>query len=292
MGVKYIKEFCLIMETFNNKLPFFSYGLFKPKQLGYFRIKEYVKNTKIDVFIQGQLKERDGIPIYIENKNTKVKGCIIEFNDGEKAYERINEIEPDAIYDWNEIIVENTKVNILKGKKINKGVYDLEGVEEWDGKQDPLFIQGFELIKSIIDNNKTIKGNPIKYEYKPFFQLQMAYMFLWSIIERYAALRYHLGNRVRDKISQIEDEPYFKKCIEKYIDIKNRSIISLNRYGTSLNETFLNKDYSPLSYYFTLRSNVVHRGKSVPNEFDKLKTALNELYNIFFDVINNAFNEE
>jgi hypothetical protein len=124
----------------------------------------------------------------------------------------------------------------------------------------------------------------------------MAYMFLWSIIERYAALRYHLGTKVGDdKIYKIEKENYYRKCLKKYIKEK-RSIISLGKDG-KLRKMYLDVDkinspnYKALRYYFALRSNVVHRGKSVPNEFNTLRTSLCELYNIFNDVINNAFNE-
>ena len=44
----------------NTNLPFFTYGLFKPGQICYFRIHELV-DTTTEANIDGYLKERDGI---------------------------------------------------------------------------------------------------------------------------------------------------------------------------------------------------------------------------------------
>jgi len=278
----------------NIKLPFFSYGLFKPDQLGFYRIEKYVKKSS-KAEAPGILKERDGIPLYIFSRYSKIKGYLIEFEDGKEneAYKNINEVEPSIIYEWSEQRFGKDRVNLLKGKKDNKGVFDLEGIEEWDGRDDPLFKQGLQEIKYIIEKNKNeyIKANPDERDYKPFFQLQMAYVFLWSIIERYATMRYCLGGNdiyyLSKNRQQINKDEYFKECLKHVVKDK-RSVVRVN----DLKEFSLdisNPNYNPLEYYYTIRSNVVHRGKSVPNDFDMLKLTLNELYCIFNDVINNAF---
>jgi hypothetical protein len=77
------------------KLPFFAYGLFKPGQLCFFRIQDFVRSTVL-AEVPGRLKERDGVPLLILNNDVMVKGVCIEFQDGfaQEAYERIAEISP------------------------------------------------------------------------------------------------------------------------------------------------------------------------------------------------------
>ncbi len=61
--------------------------------------------------------------------------------------------------------------------------------------------------------------------HRNLFRLQMAYMLLWTAIERYAGLKYHLGKRVTDKVYKIADEKSFADALKKYVK-KNRGIYS------------------------------------------------------------------
>lgn len=287
-------------------IPFFTYGLFKPGQPCFNRIEKYVKE-KIEAKIPGILKIRDGVPVLERRANSSdIKGFILEFINGKEkeAYDVIMAIEPKYIYDWDIIRIRSKypieKVNYLKGKRgklYNDGCHELEGIDDWDVKYDPIFGQGFEEIKSIIDNeeNKMLKsiggGN---YDYKPFFRLQMAYSFLWVIIERFGALCFHLGDNPKIKRKMIEESPNFIKCKLKYKNelLKLNSFLkgaSLSEKEESIEETEFNID-KPLEYFYNLRSNVVHRGKSISNEFHLLKDALNILYKIFYELIYTEFN--
>jgi len=84
----------------NVNLPFFAYGTFKPKQLGFYRIANCVERVETDCLISGDLLVRDGLPIVDEEGKSEVKGSLIFFksNNSGKAYERIIEIEPDKHY--------------------------------------------------------------------------------------------------------------------------------------------------------------------------------------------------
>lgn len=57
-------------------LPFFAYGLFKPGQLSYFRIRDFIENMEEGIIV-GKLIERDGIPLLVEDNYANVKGNII-----------------------------------------------------------------------------------------------------------------------------------------------------------------------------------------------------------------------
>jgi hypothetical protein len=141
----------------NTSLPFFAYGLFKPGQLCYPRIKNFVDKT-IEGTVKGILKERDGIPLLVKSNDseTEVKGSLIHFQNKKEveAYQRIIDIEPGKVYCWKEIRVNSKLIaNALFGKNPSKGASYLEDVLEWDGKSDPLFNQGLKEVETILKKN-------------------------------------------------------------------------------------------------------------------------------------------
>jgi hypothetical protein len=264
-------------------LPFFAYGIFKPGQLCFFQIKELTKKT-IEGVVDGILKERDGIPLLIKSNYFKIKGCLIYFYSGKEnnAYHRIIEIEPDEVYRWDEVKVNGSVVaNVLLGKKEQRGSSELEHFEEWDGKSDPYFKQGLEEVEAILRDNSDFDG-----EYRSLFRLQMAYTLLWSAIERYAGLRYHLAKEANKKVFRIAEE----KC---FIDSLKRNVKSVREVfsATDLGKYTLdpNDPGKSIKYYYQVRSNVVHRGKVVTRDFDTVKLSLKELLAIFRDLLNESF---
>lgn len=201
------------MEHPNNKsLPFFAYGVFKPGQLCFSRIQDIVVKA-VECTVHGYLKERDGIPLLVlGNDCPSIKGYLIYFDAGKEseAYDRIIGIEPDEVYRWGTIEADNLRANALIGKREQRGSFDLEGFDEWDGRTDPFFKQGLEEVKSIIKANSSFD-----WEFRALLRLQMAYTLLWSAIERYAGLKYHLGKRANEKVYQIAAEKCFIDSLKK-----------------------------------------------------------------------------
>ena len=209
----------------NMKLPFFAYGLFKPGQLAFHIIHELVKVCKT-IEVQGNLKDRDGIPIFVDDKKNRVMGFLINFKDGceSDAFKRITKFEVDSYYYWKEITTNtNVKCNILFGKSPNKGTNPYDFGSNWDGKNDPYFNEALTEIKSILMSNKNSDlgpNNPI-----PFFRLQMAYMLLWTSIERYASMKYYFGSSINERIKLMGEDEIFVKSLIKNVERKN-SIVS------------------------------------------------------------------
>jgi len=266
-------------------LPFFAYGIFKPGQLSFFRIKELTKET-IEGTVYGILKERDGIPLLVEHNSHKVKGCLIYFYSGKEndAYDQIIKIEPGEVYRWSEVKVnDDMMANVLLGKREQRGSSDLEHFKEWDGKSDPFFREGIEEVETIL------KDNPdFNLEYRSLFRLQMAYTLLWSAIERYAGLRYHLGKNATKKVLQIANEKCFSSSLKRNVKCVRHvfSTTDLSKYTLDPNDP--NKS---INYYYQVRSNAVHRGKVVTHDFDTMKSSLKELLKIFKDLLNETFKE-
>lgn len=268
----------------NINLDFFAYGLFKPGQLCFFRIRDVVKDTR-EAEVSGRLKERDGVPLLLLKGRSMVKGVSIRFKDGceLEAYKRIAEIEPKNIYRWVEVqLLEKTSANALIGRRPDRGSSELEHIEEWDSRNDPFFKEAVEEIEYILKNN-----SEFKWDFKTIFRLQMGYTLLWTALERYAGLRYHLGDEVLRKIKLIADEEIFAKSLKKHVT-SERTVYA----ATDLEKTVLNPDdpKKSLLYYYQVRSNAVHRGKTVVKDFDILKHSLEELLNIFKDMLEDVWN--
>jgi len=265
----------------NIELPLFTYGLFKPGQLCFPRIKDLVDNT-YDAVVDGILKERDGIPLLVKNSYSRIKGVLVQFKDGYEleAYKRVIEIEPDQVYRWEEVVVSgNVNANALLGKRIKRGCSDLEYVEEWNGREDPYFKDALDEVETILKDN-----SQSKWDHKTLFRLQMAYFLLWTGLERYASLKYHLGKKVTtDKVYKIAEEETFAESIKKHVKSK-REVYS----STDLKKYTLDPDNPDKSirYYYQVRSNSVHRGKAVTRDFDIIRTSLEELLAIFKDLLN------
>ena len=177
-------------------LPFFAYGIFKPGQLAYSKIKDYV-DDKSETEISFPLKHRDGVPILIpkEEERSRTCGYLFKFNDNRKAYEVICQTISNNLYRWGTIDIGEDKVNVLFGLKPKNGSNDIEDPKDrknYDGKNDPLFKEGIQLIKH------NLEAEDFNWE-TGFFSLQMNYMLLWSAIDRYCKLRYNMPNEHQNR---------------------------------------------------------------------------------------------
>jgi len=121
---------------------------------------------------------------------------------------------------------------------------------------------------------------------KPLFRLQMAYLLLWSSIERYVSLRYHLGGKVSEKVNQLADEPPFAEALRREVT-GTREVYRADR-PTERAVLDPNQPRRALDYYYRVRSNITHRGKGVLRDHLILQYSLAELLPIFRAVLKAA----
>src|ERR1035438_431454 len=78
-------------------LPFFAYGVFKPGQLAFHRLRNLVQSIDEKREIKGCLRIRDGMPILDENGPGNASGSVITFlpDRAQDAYQRIADLEPE-----------------------------------------------------------------------------------------------------------------------------------------------------------------------------------------------------
>jgi len=131
----------------------------------------------------------------------------------------------------------------------------------WDGSNDPLFTDALEVVADVL-------GQGPEYEWenkKPFFRLQMAYLLLWSAIERYASLRYGLRGTKGDtkpyqKRNALAAEDAFQDGIEDEIpDRRNGHILYRTDRPQISYELSQESAENTIDYYYQVRSNLTQR---------------------------------
>lgn len=265
-------------------LPFIAYGVFRKGELGYLSIADLVEVIEEPVSVRGRLYLRDGLPVLDVTSGSTVEGTLIHFRPGSsrEAYERINRIEPDKQYRWETVQAAQTQCNCLAGKSPRKGSVPAD--EGWNGRNDPLFTSAIDVIAETLDANAEFD-----WDLRPMFRLQMAYLLLWSAIERYASLRYHLGDRVVEKVTQLAADPVFAHLLQRHVSRTHR----VQRADRPSDQCTLDPSHpaKSLSYYYQIRSNITHRGKAVVRDHETVRESLRELLCIFRHLLAAAFDE-
>lgn len=278
-----------ILERPNNPdLPYFAYDAFKPGQVAFPVIKYFVQDI-CACEVNYSLRQRNGAPILVNNFDRyeePAKGFLIYFNDlvvneyGENfdAYDYIRNSKSISLYEWREINIGNTRVNAVFAKKEKFGTDFIYG-GDYQGKDDKGFYGPLEYIYNHFDEVGAY------YTHNDFFKLQMFYMLLWSSIDKYLSLCYG-GWDQRKTVNEWAKWDEFKKAFKKYVDRKDTAHSSQGSRPYKLNPK---NSKGAANYYYQIRCNVVHSGKSNVNDFNKLKQSLDELMKIFWDVLDESF---
>lgn len=146
---------------------------------------------------------------------------------------------------------------------------------------DPLLTVALDVAQETLASSKQFE-----WDLKPLFRLQMAYLLLWSSIERYVSLRYHLGDKVAEKVGQLANEPTFAAALKRYVT-QGREVYRADR---PQKKEILDpaSPHKSLDYYYQVRCNITHRGKGVVGDYQILQSSLQELLAIFRDMLNAA----
>jgi len=261
-------------------LPFFAYGFLKPGEVAHFRIKPYVRTAR-PCSVRGDLFVRDGLLIADRSGNSRVDGVLLEFDPGqdELARQAIFDLEPSQQYFWDTIQVDGKQANILWGRKPKKGSVPLDF--DWSSWDDPLFTSALEVVDQQIQAHSSWDRS-----YKNTFHLQMAYLLLWTSIERYASLRYHLKRDATKKVELVAKEPAFGDQLRNLV-VEVRSVQRADEPDTKV-ELKPHNPSDAMSYYYQVRSNMVHRGKGMPRDHGTVLMCCRELLLIFRHVLSVA----
>lgn len=271
----------------NNSGPFFAYGIFKPGQLAFRQLEKFVARTDETATVRGKLLERDGLPIVELGGNNSVHGALIDFHSGKEAdaFEAIDSLEPSNQYYWGKTDVHTSSgirnALLLIGRKPDKGSTVLES-NNWDGSNDPLFESALDVVEETLS-----RFSKFECDLKPLFRLEMAYLLLWSAIERFASFSYNLGSNPWQKVKQFANEPAFVEALAKEVS-EVRHLFRADQAGRRV-ELIRTNPKKSIEYYYQVRSNITHRGKGVRADHQHLQSSTGELLAIFRAVLEDTF---
>ena len=271
---------------------------------------------------KGSCQEHDGL--------IKGNILFFKSDKAEEGYKQVCAIEPDKLYRWKEIeTVDGIKVNALVARQsILKIIIDEEtrghavkgGIDfskqemkrfdspsytpEWHGYDDVLFNEGMCFLKFFVQQaqkeDKELMENAKNYKLRELhwltpglttlFKEQMAYTFLWTIIDRHNSMKYRIGSQdMSEQRKDLAKDPLFKEAVREVIfknDNRRGMVVvdstSERTVEVSDSERDRNVYESIVKYFYQIRCNVIHRGKAGIdiNERILLKKALLQLYAI------------
>lgn len=282
----------------NTELPFFAYGIFKPNQIAYHVIMDLVESSENKSIDNYEQFLRDGLSFIIKTKKPgSLNGYKINFKSDNafEAYFKISNKEPSNLYKWEVIENMNTLVAIDK-----KG-FDEDFHEDPDsiiGWNDPYFHIGLEVItKQEFDNKKMNYGVNLKWADRDFFAemifVQMKFLLAYSMLERLAFLMTSFQSGSNQVSTVLADNYFVRKAIIKLFNEMSekkqcelRQVYSSERKSSSKGEkvtfsfkdSIQQKDFKKIiKFYYQIRNNITHRGKSLGRVSDNFKSYLEEL---------------
>lgn len=320
-------EFKRIDPPNNKKLPFFTYGFFKPHQLAYHQIKRYVEGKPKHSIVKADLIQVNGIPVLLDDEYETVEGYIIKFKKAfrDDAYREIGYSKSRGIYEWKEMDIEGTPANVLVASKPhlfdeNGGGYDnfyfdrkVEdekrkiNVKSYDWRKDPMLRQPLIYIDNFLTANEAIQEN--KEEYEKFLEfiindsttnkkpkitreykefLELQMLYMLLWSSIDRFLSLRYGEIKKNNVISLSEEKAFQTSLKKHVRGINKIHSSRDLQYYILDPK---KPACSAMFYYTLRNNVVHSGKILYEETELLRESLIQLFNIFSDVVEAAKNE-
>ena len=109
----------------------------------------------------------------------------------------------------------------------------------------------------------------------------MAYLFLWTIIERYASLSYGPALKPEQKVEEFGEEHAFEQALKRVVIRKSKKPL-YDSQDPEMDAAYLDpaSSASSVKYYRRVRNNLTHRGKGAWNDCEIVRCSLLELQEI------------
>ncbi|SBT40340.1 hypothetical protein [Micromonospora narathiwatensis] len=266
-------------------LPLFVYGSLKPGELAFGLIEPFVNGTRpIEATVAGLIRLRDGLPLFDPSATGRVRGFLLFFSasKADEAWNIVADFEPGTQYSWEttEAVTEDGRsvmANVLAGAKLQHGVSG-DPVPEWSAGHDPVLGEGLAEARRLVLEAapQGVRAQPDGPEFwRQFFRLQASYLLLWSVVERYTALRYGPALEPGPRVRRLGDDPAFQAAL-KTVGAKHGSVVDSRDPTDTIK---LRPDGTGgARYYYQVRSNLSHRGKGAFRDARLVLKAVVELH--------------
>lgn len=275
----------------NLELPFFAYGAFKPGELAFTQIECFLEQRPTPATVSGNLKVRDGLPLFDNREGGSVHGFLFTFSKDcrSRAYETICRFEPPTIYFWENTLLSSPTVpaNLLVGKKFDRGRPHELDENNWSFRLDPVFKQGLSLIEDTVMQlgyKCFASAPPERFDWPRFFRLQMAYLLLWSAIERFSVFAYGPTLPPNQRIKALGEDPRFLSALGKHLSSPSQEV-SDSRDPGKRSHLEIARPEKAADYFYQVRSNLSHRGKGAWADGEIVRQSLVILLLVFKDML-------
>lgn len=273
-------------------LPFFAYGLFKPEEPLHRYLRDFLGDLPpVPGAVRGSLLIRDGLPLLKDGSTGRVDGHVICFRPGRGAdgYETIRSRESPEQYRWKRLELIDPPgrwANVLVGKSPDRGSVAAEETT-WRSSDDAVLRDGLALIRQIANKHGAApfdSAPPESFGWDRLFRLHMAYLFLWTVIERYAAFAYGPVLGPTRKAGALGADPLFAEILAATSGRQDRLFSSEKPADPPYCLDRGNPEKSAM-YYFQVRNNLTHRGKGAWKDAERIRESLLELLTIIEQVV-------
>lgn len=255
----------------NKSLPLFVYGAFMPNMPAFEQLRPSVESPLQRDQVKGGLYVRDGLPLLNVNDSGSVHGFVLRWLPKADGYKVVCEFEPRSHYKWSEVTLESgTLANTLVIRFPTKGNPQYIETCSWSLSDDPAFGEGLDTVRLVLE-----EMNHISDTWQKFFRSQMAYLLLWSILERLSALCFGPGQDPMKRIKRLHELPEMRNLVRQ--NVQRIDCVSDSRNPDKAYKLDSTSAKECFEYYYQIRSNLSHRGKAMFNEFDKVHESLKEL---------------
>jgi hypothetical protein len=158
---------------------------------------------------------------------------------------------------------------------------------EWTFRLDPVFQHGLVAVQQVAEelaNNPFESAPPETFDWPRFFRIQMAYLLLWSAVERFSSFAYGPSLDPGGKVRAFGKDPRFLAAFERQVRPPTQEV-SDSRDPAERTRLDRSRPDEAAAFYYQVRSNLSHRGKGAWSDGEIVRQSLRELLAILFSTI-------
>jgi len=237
--------------------------------------------------ILGELFVRDGLPMLKLNGRGLTEGFLLCWKTGSETegYQKVCDFEPRKHYKWEEVELKSgQQANVLTMLNDKKGNPEHLHKRAWHLRDDAVFGSGLDTVEKVFEEvDKMPRSDPLDTDLERFFRSQMAYLLLWSILERLSAFCFGPSADPTGRIMQLYELPGMADIDRKRVSRSDK--VSDSRDPGRAYRLDASDAKQSFKYYYQVRSNLSHGGKGVHSDFKKVHESLRELLGIARDFL-------
>lgn len=278
----------------NAPTPWFVYGSLKPKQLGFRRIAQFISHSEPVELSGHELVLRDGLPgIRVSDQGRLVRGFLLWPKPGvDEALRRaIAAFESPKIYEVKDVAVNEegsavlAHANVLKHS--DKSSPEIIRNGRWAVQQDLSFRHALPVLwRFAHDPQREAYDSESREFWQIYLPMMGTFLNLWSVFERYVAFAQPALTESEQSLNDPTDAEPRRMNISDHFNALNKSELGVyvrNQITSSLPTEGRRRvdsvkkpsrsQTNPWDYWYVVRNNAAHRGKTAFQDMDIVREA-------------------